>query len=111
MCDCQSNHTDHGRALEQHRPTLPARILILCVRGYQHTLSHIVGGQCRFQPTCSNYGIDALTRHGALFGSWLTIKRICRCHPWNTGGYDPVPGNDPAAQPRTRKAPTHNDDC
>ncbi len=46
---------------------------------------------CRYLPTCSSYGLEAITRHGAFYGSWLTLKRIGRCHPWGGHGYDPVP--------------------
>lgn len=66
-------------------------LLIKLVRLYQLTLSPIIGNQCRFSPTCSNYSIEALEKHGAIRGSWLTIKRIGRCHPGCDGGYDPVP--------------------
>jgi len=55
------------------------------------TLSYLIGGQCRHLPTCSNYGLEAIHRHGALRGGWLTGKRVWRCHPWGTSGYDPVP--------------------
>jgi putative membrane protein insertion efficiency factor len=68
---------------------LPAWILILLVRVYQWTLSPIVGRQCRFQPTCSNYMIGAIEKYGALVGSWRGVRRILRCHPWHPGGYDP----------------------
>jgi putative membrane protein insertion efficiency factor len=61
------------------------------VRGYQIVLSPLLGGQCRYYPTCSAYGIEALQKHGALRGSWLTVRRIGRCHPFRPGGYDPVP--------------------
>jgi putative membrane protein insertion efficiency factor len=69
--------------------SLPARILILLVRCYQWTLSPIVGRQCRFQPTCSNYFIGAVQKYGALRGSVKGIGRILRCHPFHPGGYDP----------------------
>ena len=69
--------------------SLPAWILILAVRVYQWTLSSIVGGQCRFQPTCSNYMIGSIRKHGVLQGTWRGVLRICRCHPWHRGGYDP----------------------
>lgn len=78
-----------GRAVG--RPGLPALPLILLVRLYQVTLGLAMGGHCRFHPTCSHYAIEALTVHGALKGSWLTIRRLSRCHPFSTGGYDPVP--------------------
>ena len=65
--------------------------LILLVRLYQVTLGPVMGGHCRFQPTCSNYAIETLTAHGAVRGTWLTIRRLLRCHPFGGGGYDPVP--------------------
>jgi putative membrane protein insertion efficiency factor len=69
--------------------SLPARTLILLVRCYQWTLSPIVGRQCRFQPTCSNYFIGAVQKYGAFRGSFKGIARILRCHPFHPGGYDP----------------------
>ena len=66
-------------------------LLIGLVRGYQVFISPLFLPSCRFQPTCSQYAIEALDRHGALKGSWLATRRICRCHPFNAGGYDPVP--------------------
>lgn len=66
-------------------------IMIGFIRLYQHTLSIIIGPQCRFYPSCSNYFIEALRTHGSARGTWLGVRRICRCHPWNPGGYDPVP--------------------
>lgn len=68
---------------------LPANALILGVRGYQIFLSPIFGRACRFTPTCSAYFIGAVEKYGALRGSVRGIRRICRCHPWNPGGYDP----------------------
>ncbi len=68
---------------------LPGEALILLVRVYQYTLSPIVGRQCRFQPTCSNYFIGAVRKHGAIRGSLRGVWRICRCHPFHPGGYDP----------------------
>lgn len=65
--------------------------LILLIRGYRYFLSPWVGQQCRFFPTCSHYAEEALEQHGALKGSWLTVRRLGRCHPWHPGGYDPVP--------------------
>ena len=64
--------------------------LIWLVQLYRLTLSPIFGIYCRFEPTCSRYSIDALTKYGALKGTIITIKRIGRCHPWHPGGYDPV---------------------
>jgi putative membrane protein insertion efficiency factor len=68
---------------------LPSRVLIGAVRVYQWTLSPIIGRQCRFQPTCSRYFIGAVEKYGAIRGTWRGLGRICRCHPWNPGGYDP----------------------
>ncbi len=65
--------------------------LVLAVRGYQMTLRHFLGGQCRFLPTCSDYAIEALQTHGAVRGSWLAAWRILRCNPWGGCGHDPVP--------------------
>lgn len=67
--------------------------LLLLIRGYRQLLSPLLPPSCRFQPTCSAYALEAITRHGAVVGSWLAIKRILRCHPWSAGGYDPVPEN------------------
>ncbi len=61
------------------------------IRGYQYTLSPFIGNQCRFHPTCSHYALDAISKHGALRGVWLTLRRLLRCHPFNPGGFDPVP--------------------
>lgn len=74
--------------------TPAAYLLSLPVRAYRLVLSPYVGHGCRYQPTCSAYALDALDRHGALKGGWLTVKRICRCHPLGGSGYDPVPGAD-----------------
>jgi putative membrane protein insertion efficiency factor len=67
------------------------QILILLVRSYQVALSPLLPAACRYYPTCSAYAVEALERHGALRGTWLTVKRIARCHPLHAGGYDPVP--------------------
>lgn len=67
------------------------QVLILPIRGYQRLISPLLPPRCRFVPSCSSYAIEALERHGAAQGSWLAVKRICRCHPLNPGGYDPVP--------------------
>jgi uncharacterized protein len=66
-------------------------VLVRLVRGYQLLLSPWVGATCRFTPTCSAYSIEALQRHGAAAGTYLTVARIARCHPWCDGGHDPVP--------------------
>ena len=67
-------------------------VLKYLIRGYQLAISPLLGPRCRFYPSCSHYAIEALESHGALRGTWLTIKRISRCHPWHEGGFDPVPG-------------------
>lgn len=62
------------------------------VRTYQWTIRPVIGANCRFEPSCSEYAIEALRRHGAVHGSGLAAWRILRCNPWSEGGYDPVPG-------------------
>ncbi|MFT3718651.1 membrane protein insertion efficiency factor YidD [Pseudorhodoferax sp.] len=71
------------------------RLLIGLVRGYRLLLSPWLGSACRFEPTCSLYAIEALSRHGAGPGSYLTLRRLARCHPWCDGGHDPVPAQRP----------------
>jgi len=71
--------------------TVLARVLIAVVKAYRLLLSPALGSSCRFEPTCSLYAIDALQQYGAARGSYLTLKRIGRCHPWCDGGLDPVP--------------------
>lgn len=66
-------------------------LLIALVRIYQRALSPLVSPSCRFSPTCSSYGIEAITRYGPLKGGSLLIRRVLRCHPWGAHGYDPVP--------------------
>jgi putative membrane protein insertion efficiency factor len=65
--------------------------LILIVKGYRLLFRHWLGTSCRFEPTCSAYSVQALELHGALTGSYLTLARIGRCHPWCEGGHDAVP--------------------
>lgn len=67
------------------------KILIFLIKVYRYTLSPFIGQHCRFEPSCSCYGMEAIERHGAVGGAWLTLKRLARCHPWCAGGYDPVP--------------------
>ena len=68
-----------------------ARVLVWGVRLYQVTLGLVMGGHCRFFPSCSEYSVEALRTHGAMKGSWLTVRRILRCHPFGGPGFDPVP--------------------
>ncbi len=64
---------------------------IFLIRVYQITLSPFLGGHCRYQPSCSHYGIEAIKKHGPFKGGWLALKRIISCNPWGGSGYDPVP--------------------
>lgn len=64
---------------------------ILMIKFYQRAISPYFPATCRHQPTCSHYAIEALIKHGLFFGSYLAVRRILRCHPWGTSGYDPVP--------------------
>ncbi|MBB3225229.1 membrane protein insertion efficiency factor YidD [Pseudoduganella umbonata] len=63
----------------------------LLLRGYQIAISPLMPPSCRFYPSCSNYALEALREHGVAKGGWLAVRRVCRCHPWNAGGVDPVP--------------------
>lgn len=87
-----------------------ARLLLLLLRGYRLLLSPWLGSQCRFEPTCSRYAIEAIDRHGAARGSYLMAARLTRCHPWCRGGHDPVP--EPVdvvfGRRRTTDTPTGN---
>ncbi len=66
-------------------------IFIFLIKVYQRTLSRMLPPSCRFYPSCSEYGVQALRKYGVFKGGWLTVSRIARCHPFNPGGYDPVP--------------------
>ncbi|MES2264116.1 MAG: membrane protein insertion efficiency factor YidD [Pseudomonadota bacterium] len=66
-------------------------VLTLLLRFYQLAISPMLGPRCRFYPSCSNYALEAIRTHGAARGAWLATRRVCRCHPWNAGGLDPVP--------------------
>ncbi|MFS0690926.1 membrane protein insertion efficiency factor YidD [Sporosarcina sp. 179-K 8C2 HS] len=66
-------------------------ILIGIITIYQKIISPLTPPSCRFYPTCSHYGVEAIQKHGALKGAWLTIRRILKCHPFHEGGFDPVP--------------------
>lgn len=68
-----------------------ARLLIWVIKAYQALLSPFFGQQCRFDPTCSHYGLEAIHKHGALLGAYYTVRRLLRCHPWHAGGHDPIP--------------------
>jgi len=70
---------------------LISKIMLALIHLYRATLSPFLGGQCRFHPTCSAYGLEAIRTHGPWRGGWLTLRRIGRCNPFCKGGYDPVP--------------------
>jgi hypothetical protein len=67
------------------------RLLIVVIRVYQYLISPLIGPHCRFHPSCSHYSVEAIQRHGAMYGSYLALRRLARCHPWHPGGLDPVP--------------------
>jgi len=66
-------------------------LLIGLLKAYRFAISPLYGQVCRYHPTCSAYALEAVETHGALRGMWLALRRLLRCHPWNPGGYDPVP--------------------
>jgi putative membrane protein insertion efficiency factor len=66
-------------------------VLLLALRGYQYAIRPLLGANCRFYPSCSDYAREAIDRHGAAKGCWLAMRRIVRCHPYHPGGCDPVP--------------------
>lgn len=68
-----------------------SRILVFLIRIYQYTISPLLGPRCRFTPSCSQYAVEAVQKHGVVKGGWLATRRICRCHPFHPGGHDPVP--------------------
>lgn len=70
---------------------VPRTVALVLVRFYRSYVSPLFPPTCRYVPTCSEYAMIALQKYGFIKGSWLAIKRICRCHPWHPGGYDPVP--------------------
>jgi putative membrane protein insertion efficiency factor len=78
-------------SVEETVPSLAARALIVPVLGYRRLISPLLPPTCRFAPSCSEYALEALRRHGAARGLWLAVRRLARCHPFNPGGYDPVP--------------------
>lgn len=86
------------------RPGLAARVLVAPIAVYRRFVSPLLGPRCRFYPTCSAYAVQALQQHGAVKGLWLAVRRLLRCHPWNPGGYDPVPPAGPGAGTQTTPA-------
>ena len=85
------------------------RLAIGLIRVYRYLLSPWVGNQCRFYPSCSHYGEQAIQHHGVIKGSVLTVWRIVRCNPWHPGGFDYVPGTEPEHHPLACQHPTHLD--
>lgn len=76
-------------------------VLIGLLRAYRFAISPLYGQVCRYHPSCSAYALEAVTVHGSIKGSWLAVRRIGRCHPWASGGYDPVPAKT------SRRSPGH----
>lgn len=74
-----------------------ARVLVLAIGFYRRAISPLFGRHCRYEPTCSAYAAQAITRYGAARGGVMALRRIARCHPWAAGGLDPVPGREEAA--------------
>lgn len=75
----------------KRRLSAAAWVLALPVYFYRYLISPLLPRNCRFTPSCSEYALEALSRHGAVRGAWLTARRVSRCHPWGASGYDPVP--------------------
>jgi len=94
--NCDSCHQSNSEPLLRDLPirlkTLPRWILLALIRLYQMIISPILPADtCRFYPTCSHYGYQAIYKFGALKGGWIAIKRVVRCNPFNPGGFDPLP--------------------
>ena len=83
--------TEADGQMAQARPSAAARVLMALIGGYRRFISPLLGPRCRFAPSCSAYALEAVREHGALPGTWLAVRRIGRCHPFNPGGFDPVP--------------------
>jgi putative membrane protein insertion efficiency factor len=84
-------HESEDQAVPTRKAGPLARVLLVPVNFYRRWISPVLPPSCRFEPSCSAYAVEALTTHGALRGSWLTVRRLLRCGPWHPGGYDPVP--------------------
>lgn len=87
---CQHDHDSSPTTEPARSFSIPARLTARCVRGYQWLFAGRVS-PCRYVPSCSSYALEALETHGFVRGSWLSIRRLGRCHPWGGSGWDPVP--------------------
>ncbi len=81
------------------------RLVVSLLKGYGYLVSPLLGNNCRFYPSCSQYAREAVERHGVGKGLWLALRRVSRCHPWHPGGYDPVPGTHSPSPPPDRSPP------
>lgn len=79
------------QSLSRTLTRIPRTLLVFVITVYRRVVSPLLPAACRFHPTCSCYAREAIESHGALAGSWMAVKRICRCHPFHPGGHDPVP--------------------
>ena len=77
-------------------------ILTALIRLYRYAISPMMASHCRFHPSCSEYALEAIEHHGSLRGGWLATRRLCRCHPFHPGGYDPVPPGTPEIKTSTQ---------
>ena len=92
MCECKPQQSTNLPGEGEPAAVGPlAAVLLLLLAVYRRLISPLLGPRCRYVPTCSTYAVEAVKRHGALRGSWLTLKRVLRCHPFAEGGDDPVP--------------------
>ena len=83
--------TNTEQSETRERLSAAAWLLVLLLNGYRRFISPLLAERCRFYPSCSEYALEALSTHGAVRGLWLAVRRLARCHPFNPGGYDPVP--------------------
>ncbi len=83
--------TESGGERAGARPSAAARLLLAAITGYRRFISPLIPPRCRFAPSCSAYALQAVAEHGAARGAWLAVRRVGRCHPFNPGGFDPVP--------------------
>lgn len=91
-----------------------ARLLLILIRGYQVAISPFLGAACRFEPSCSRYAAGCIAAHGAARGTLLSVVRLCKCHPFHEGGFDPPPATFPRLRqlfgraPSSRRLPSHD---